>query len=149
MTKETDREKEAKKHLNQKQRTFAQEYMKCNNITQSAITAGYSKKTASVQGCNLLKNPRVLEYINSINERLESSKIADIQEVMEYLTSVMRGEEKDQFDLEPSLADRTKAATELCRRLDVKSANKPVEARVVIVNDIPRPSKKMEVANNE
>ena len=148
MTKETDREKEAKKHLNQKQRTFAQEYMKCNNITQSAITAGYSKKTASVQGCNLLKNPRVQEYINAINERLESSKIADIQEVMEYLTSVMRGEEKDQFDLEPSLADRTKAATELCRRLDVKSANKPVEARVVIVNDIPRPSKEMEVANN-
>ena len=149
MTKETDREKEAKKHLNQKQRTFAQEYMKCNNITQSAIIAVYSKKTASVQGCNLLKNPRVLEYINSINERLESSKIADIQEVMEYLTSVMRGEEKDQFDLEPSLADRTKAATELCRRLDVKSANKPVEARVVIVNDIPRPSKEMGVANNE
>ena len=149
MTKETDREKEAKKHLNQKQRTFAQEYMKCNNITQSAITAGYSKKTASVQGCNLLKNPRVLEYINAINERLESAKIADIQEVMEYLTSVMRGEEKDQFDLEPSLADRTKAATELCRRLDVKSANKPVEARVVIVNDIPRPSKEMGVANNE
>lgn len=149
MTKETDREKEAKKHLNQKQRTFAQEYMKCNNITQSAITAGYSKKTASVQGCNLLKNPRVQEYINAINERLESAKIADIQEVMEYLTSVMRGEEKDQFDLEPSLADRTKAATELCRRLDVKSANKPVEARVVIVNDIPKPSKETEVANNE
>lgn len=149
MNPETDREKEAKKHLNNKQLAFAQEYMKCNNITQSAITAGYSKKTASVQGCVLLKNPRVIEYIEAVNERLESAKIADIQEVMEYLTSVMRGEERDQFDLEPSLADRTKAATELCRRLDVKSANKPVEARVVIVNDIPRPSKKSEVVSNE
>lgn len=149
MNPETDREKEAKKHLNNKQLAFAQEYMKCNNITQSAIKAGYSKKTASVQGCVLLKNPRVIEYIGAVNERLESSKIADIQEVMEYLTSVMRGEEKDQFDLEPSLADRTKAATELCRRLDVKSKNAQVDARVVIVNDIPRPGKKKEVLANE
>lgn len=149
MNPETDREKQAKKHLNNKQLAFAQEYLHCNNITQSAIKAGYSKKTASAQGCYLLKLPKVVEYIEAVNERLESSKIADIQEVMEYLTSVMRGEEKDQFDLEPSLADRTKAATELCRRLDLRNANKQVEARVVIVNDIPRPEKKKEVISNE
>lgn len=149
MNPETDREKKAKKNLNNKQLAFAQEYLKCSNITQSAIKAGYSKKTASSQGCYLLKLPKVQEYIEAVTERLESSKIADIQEVMEYLTSVMRGEEKDQFDLEPSLADRTKAATELCRRLDVKSKNAQVDARVVIVNDIPRPGKKKEVLANE
>ena len=149
MTKETQKEKELKKQLNKKQMDFVLEYLKTNNITKSAIKAGYSKKTASAQGCYLLKLPKVVEYIEAVNERLESSKIADIQEVMEYLTSVMRGEEKDQFDLEPSLADRTKAATELCRRLDVRNANKQVEARVVIVNDIPRPEKKEEVIANE
>ena len=147
MDKETEREKEAKKYLNQKQITFAQEYMKCNNITQSAKIAGYSEKTASVQGCVLLKNPKVQNYIEAINERIESAKIADIQEVMEYLTSVMRGEEKDQFDLEPSLADRTKAASELCRRLDVRAASKQVDAKVIIVNDIPRPNKDKENHN--
>lgn len=149
MNPETEREKTAKKNLNNKQLAFAQEYLHCNNITQSAKKAGYSEKTASVQGCVLLKNPKVIEYIEAVNERLESSKIADIQEVMEYLTSVMRGEEKDQFDLEPSLADRTKAATELCRRLDVKSRNKQVEARVVIVDDIPKPEQIEEVTTNE
>ena len=137
MNPETDREKQAKKHLNNKQLAFAQEYLHCNNITQSAIKAGYSKKTASAQGCYLLKLPKVVEYIEAVNERLESSKIADIQEVMEYLTSVMRGEEKDQFDLEPSLADRTKAATELCRRLDVRAKNLNIECAVNIIDDIP------------
>ena len=68
MTKETDREKEAKKHLNQKQIAFALNYTENHNITQSAISAGYSKKTASVQGCNLLKNTNVREYIDSILE---------------------------------------------------------------------------------
>ncbi len=137
MTKETDREREAKKHLTNKQINFALAYTESNNITQSAIKAGYSPKTASVQGCNLLKNIKVAEYIQAIMERLESDKIADIQEVMEYLTSVMRGEVKDQFDMDVSVQDRTRAAGELARRLDVKAKNLNVECAVTIVDDIP------------
>lgn len=144
MNKETDREKEAKKHLNKRQLDFIQEYMKTNNITQSAIKAGYSPKTAAVQGCNLLKNVKVHNYIDAINERLESAKIADIQEVMEYLTSVMRGEAKDQFDMDVSIQDRTRAAGELARRLDVKSRNLNVECAVNIIDNIPN-----EVDENE
>ena len=137
MNKETEREKEAKKHLNKRQLDFIQEYMKTNNITQSAIKAGYSPKTASVQGSRLLTTVKVANYIEAINERLESEKIADIQEVMEYLTSVMRGEKKDQFDLDPSLSERTKAASELARRLDVRAKNLNIECAVNIIDDIP------------
>ena len=137
MRKETDKEKEAKKHLNQRQIRFVQNYMKTNSITHSAIDAGYSKKTAHVQGSNLLKNPKILEYITAINERLESAKIADIQEVMEYLTSVMRGEKKDQFDLDASLGDRTRAASELAKRLDVRARTVNVDCAVTIIDDIP------------
>ena len=137
MTKETNKEKEAKKHLTQRQLWFVQEYMKTNNITQSAIKAGYSPKTASVQGSRLLTTVKVANYIEAINERLESEKIADIQEVMEYLSSVMRGEKKDQFDLDPSLSERTKAASELARRLDVKAKNVNVDLAVTIIDDIP------------
>ena len=138
MTKETEREREAKKHLNKRQIDFVQEYMKTNNITQSAIKAGYSPKTAAVQGCNLLKNVKVHNYIEAINERLESARIADIQEVMEYLTSVMRGEVKDQFDMDVSVQDRTRAAGELARRLDVKAKNLNIECAVNIIDDIPK-----------
>lgn len=144
MTKETEREKEAKKHLNKRQIDFIQEYMKTNNITQSATKAGYSPKTAAVQGCNLLKNVKVRNYIDAINERLESAKIADIQEVMEYLTAVMRGEAKDQFDMDVSIQDRTRAAGELARRLDVKARNINIEGAVNIIDNIPN-----EVDENE
>ena len=137
MKKETSKEKEAKKHLNKRQIDFVQEYMRTNNINQSAIKAGYSPKTASVQGSRLLTNVKVSAYINAINERLESDKIADIEEVMQYLTSVMRGEKKDQFDLDPSLSERTKAASELARRLDVKARNLNIECAVNIIDDIP------------
>ena len=137
MSKETSKEKEAKKYLNQRQARFVQEYMKTNNITQSAIKAGYSPKTAHVQGCNLLKNIKIVNYIDAINERLESEKIADIQEVMEYLTSVMRGEKKDQFDIDASLSDRTRAAGELAKRLDVRAKSIQVECAVNIIDDIP------------
>ena len=137
MKKETSKEKEAKKHLNKRQIDFVQEYMKTNNVRQSAIKAGYSPKTASVQGSRLLTNVKVSAYINAINERLESDKIADIEEVMQYLTSVMRGEKKDQFDLDPSLSERTKAASELAKRLDVKARNLNIECAVNIIDDIP------------
>ena len=137
MKKETSKEKEAKKHLNKRQIDFVQEYMKTNNVRQSAIKAGYSPRTASVQGSRLLSNVKVSAYINAINERLESDKIADIEEVMQYLTSVMRGEKKDQFDLDPSLSERTKAAGELAKRLDVRARNLNVECAVTIIDDIP------------
>lgn len=138
MTKETDKEKQAKLNLNQKQVRFVQEYMKTNNITQSAIKAGYSAKTATVQGSRLLTLVKVKDYVNAINERLESEKIADIQEVMEYLTAVMRGEVKDQFDMEVSVQDRTRAAGELAKRLDVKAKNVNIEGAIKIFNDIPQ-----------
>lgn len=137
MRKETDKEKECKKHLNPRYIVFVQEYLKTNNMTQSAITAGYSPKTAYSQASRLLKNNRVQDYIVAIRERLDSDKIADIQEVMEYLTSVMRGEKKDQFDLDPALSERTKAASELAKRLDVRAKNINVECAVNIIDDIP------------
>ena len=137
MKKETDKEKECKRNLPPRYIKFVHEYMKTDNMTQSAIKAGYSPKTAYSQASRLLKNNRVQDYIVAIRERLDSDKIADIQEVMEYLTSVMRGEKKDQFDLDPALSERTKAASELARRLDVKARNLNIECAVNIIDDIP------------
>ena len=137
MTKETQKEKELKKQLNKKQMDFVLEYLKTNNITKSAIKAGYSKKTAAVQGSRLLTNVKIASYVEAVNERMESEKIADIQEVMEYFTSVMRGEKKDQFDLDPTLSDRTKAASELAKRLDIREKTINVNGVVNIIDNIP------------
>ena len=137
MNKETQKEKELKKQLNKKQLDFVLEYLKTNNITKSAIKAGYSKKTAAVQGSRLLTNVKIASYVEAVNERMESDKIADIQEVMEYFTSVMRGEKKDQFDLDPTLSDRTKAASELAKRLDIREKTINVNGVVNIIDNIP------------
>ena len=137
MKKETDKEKECKRNLPPRYIKFVHEYMKTDNMTQSAIKAGYSPRTAYSQASRLLKNNRVQDYIVAIRERLDSDKIADIQEVMEYLTSVMRGEKKDQFDLDPALSERTKAASELAKRLDVRARNLNIDCAVNIIDDIP------------
>lgn len=137
MRKETDKEKECKRNLPPRYIKFVHEYMKTDNMTQSAIKAGYSPKSAYAQASRLLKNNSVQDYIVAIRERLDNDKIADIQEVMEYLTSVMRGEKKDQFDLDPALSERTKAASELAKRLDVRAKNINVDCAVNIIDDIP------------
>ena len=49
-------------------------------------------------------------------KQLEKETTATAQEVMEFFTSVMRGEVADQFGLDASIADRTRAAQELAKR---------------------------------
>ena len=78
--------------LTLKQQRFADEYIICANATQAAIKAGYSKKTAGVIGDENLKKPYIRAYIDGKLAQLASEKIADQTEVLQYLTSVMRGE---------------------------------------------------------
>jgi phage terminase small subunit len=99
-----------------KQKAFADEFLKCGNQTEAAKRAGYSEKTARQAGAENMKKPVVLEYIQKRQKQIEDARIADITEVMQYLTSVMRGEIKDQFDLEAPLSERTRCAQELLKR---------------------------------
>lgn len=105
-----------KDKLTPKQKKFCDEYLKLGNATQAAKNAGYSEKTAYRTGADNLKVPHILNYINARQEQIASKDIADIEEIMKYLTDVMRGKIKDQFDLDPSLTERTKAAQELLKR---------------------------------
>ena len=75
-----------------KQRLFCDEYLIDLNATQAAIRAGYSKKTAGVIGDENLKKPYIREYIDKRMAEKEAALIADQDEVLKYLTSVMRGE---------------------------------------------------------
>lgn len=102
--------------LTKKERIFADEYVKTTNGTQSAITAGYSEKTASVTASKMLKKPKVRQYIDAVMNERSKNTIATADEVLEYLTRVMCGEEKDAFGLDVSVADRTKAAELLGKR---------------------------------
>ena len=102
--------------LTEKERIFADEYIKTTNATQSAIKAGYSEKTASSKGSQLLRKVKVRQYIDEVMNERSKNTIATADEVLEYLTKVMNGEEKDAFGLDVSVADRTKAAELLGKR---------------------------------
>lgn len=102
--------------LTEKERIFADEYIKTTNATQSAIKAGYAENSASVTGSKMLRKPKVRQYIDAVMNERSKNTIATAAEVLEYLTKVMNGEEKDAFGLDASIADRTKAAELLGKR---------------------------------
>ena len=102
--------------LTKKERIFADEYIKTTNATQSAIKAGYAENSASVTGSKMLRKPKVRQYIDAVMNERSKDTIATADEVLEYLTRVVRGEEKDAFGLDVSVADKTKAAELLGKR---------------------------------
>lgn len=75
-----------------KQKRFCDEYLIDLNATQAAIRAGYSEKTARVIGAENLSKPALESYIDQRMAEKESALIANQDEVLKYLTSVMRGE---------------------------------------------------------
>lgn len=114
--------------LTTKQRLFADEYIKSGNATQSALKAGYSPKTVRSIGQENLTKPDIKAYIDAKMAEIESHKIADAKEVLEFYTRVLRKEETEPeklmdedgsehfYDREPSLKDRLNAAKELMKR---------------------------------
>lgn len=108
--------------LTAKQRLFADEYIKSGNATQSAIKAGYANE---VSGRENLQKPTVKAYIDAKMAEIESHKIADAKEVLQYLTRVLRGEEKEEIPdnvnggtikRSPLIKDRTIAGREIMKR---------------------------------
>ncbi len=74
-----------KDSLNPKQKRFVEEYLIDLNATQAAIRAGYSKKTAGIQGFDLLKNPKVQGAIAKAQEKLSKRVSVTQEEVIEGL----------------------------------------------------------------
>lgn len=102
--------------LKPKELIFAEEWLKTTNATQSAIKAGYSKRTAYSAGSRLLKKVDVKQYIDERLAEMKENSIADTDEVMQFLSSTMRGDIPDQFGLDPALNDRLKAAELIGKR---------------------------------
>lgn len=75
-----------------KQQRFVDEYIISGNATQAAIKAGYSKKTAKQMGTENLAKPIIKAELDRRNAEIQSAKTMDMQEVMERLAAMGRGE---------------------------------------------------------
>ncbi|ASF27838.1 terminase [Bacillus amyloliquefaciens] len=114
--------------LTEKQKRFADFYIELGNATEAARKAGYSQKTAKSIGQENLTKPDIKSYIKERLAEKDAERVASQDEILEFLTAVMRGEKTEQIpvgigegaqeleDKDPYLKDRVKAAELLGKR---------------------------------
>ena len=127
--------------VTERQKLFVDHYIQTGgNATQAAISAGYSPKSAYSIGNENLSKPEIKSLIAERLKSLESELIAKNQEILEYLTSVLRGEAIEEVvatvgigygkteivkvNKTPSIRDRLKAAETLCKIYGLFAAEK-------------------------
>lgn len=86
--------------LTPNQKKFADEYIKTGNAKQSYINAGYKARgnRAEAAASRLLRNVKVRDYIRQRNKELDKDTIADMTEVKEFWTNVLRNKAADPKD---------------------------------------------------
>ncbi|MCR2045501.1 terminase small subunit [Anaerosalibacter massiliensis] len=136
--------------LTVKQKKFCDYYIELGNATEAAIRAGYSKKTARQTGNENLTKPYIKSYIDEKMKEIEDKQIAKADEVLKYLTSIMRGEIAEETpiligegvqELVPkgtSVKDRIRAAELIGRRYSLFTDKQDIDIKVPkIIFDIP------------
>lgn len=139
----------AETKLSGKQQRFADEYLIDMNATKAAIRSGYSEKTAYSQGQRLLKKVEIRAYIEQRMAEKEKELIADQDEILKYLTAVLRGEsESEEIVVEsigdymteartmkkaPSEKDKLKAAELLGKRYSLFSDKMKVDVALPVI----------------
>lgn len=120
------------------QMVFADKYIELGTIEKAAIAAGYSEKYANRGAYKLLDIVGIKQYIATRMEEIQKPTIAKAEEVLEFLTSVMRGEVPDQFGLDAPLSERRNAAVDLGKRYALFTDKKEFSGAVpvVLVDDV-------------
>lgn len=113
--------------LTQKQKRFCDYYIKTGNATESAIRAGYSKKTARFIGSENLTKPNVKNYINVRLKELEDKRIAKAEEVMKFLTATMRGGIEEDVVVVENIGDFESRARVVKKQASAKERIKAAE----------------------
>lgn len=132
--------------MTERQKIFADHYIISLNATE-AYKKAYPNikniKTAEVNGSKLLRNTKVKAYIDEQLEKLKSERVADQQEVLEFLTAVMRGEVTEPLlvldgegyqrivEAKPSVATRRASAVDLGKRYGLFVDRQEITQRVV------------------
>ena len=117
----------AENKLTAKQQRFCDEYLIDLNATQAAIRAGYSKKTAYSIGQENLKKPDISQYIEKRMAEKEKVLIADQDEVLRYLTAVLRGDEEEEVVVVEGYGEGRSSATTVTRSVAPKDRLKAAE----------------------
>jgi phage terminase small subunit len=110
-----------------KQKLFCDEYLIDLNATQAAIRAGYSSNYANTNASKLLQNTTIKEYIDKRMAEKEDALIAKQDEVLKYLTSVMRGQSESEIVVVEGCGDGMSQAVKVKKLPDEREQLKAAE----------------------
>lgn len=113
--------------VNERQKRFADEYLTDLNAEAAAIRAGYSRKYARGNAHKLVANSCIKAYIQQRMAEKESALIADQNEVLKYLTSVIRGQSRSSVVVIENVGDFMSEAREMEKSPDEKERLKAAE----------------------
>ena len=113
--------------LNARQKAFCEYYVASGNATDAAIKAGYSKRTAKSIGQRLLTFVDIKKYIDELMQKLESERIASAEEVLQILTSTMRGEIQEEVIVVEGEGDGISSARIMKKQVSAKERIKAAE----------------------
>lgn len=135
------------KKLTIKQKKFADEYIISGNAYQSAINAGYSDNYAKARSSQMLENVGIKSYIEERMKELKKETIAEQNEVLEFLSRVLRDQETEEIlvnvgnfeqefqEAKVSIKDRIKAAELIGKRYSLWTDKLEIEAETVVIKD--------------
>ncbi|NZA39551.1 terminase small subunit [Eubacterium callanderi] len=113
--------------LTEKQKRFCDEYLIDLNATQAAIRAGYSGKNARNIASENLAKPNIKKYIEDRMAQKATKLIADQDEVLKYLTGVMRNEESEEVVIVEGTGDGCSEARVIKKDASIKDRVKAAE----------------------
>ena len=105
--------------MTHRQELFIQEYIKTGNATNSAIKAGYSKKTARSIGQRLLTNVDIKKKINVLSQKIACNSIMTAKERQEYLTKLINAADVKVSDKLKALDILNKMTAEYIQKVEV------------------------------
>ena len=118
------------RELTEKQKRFCEEYLIDLNATRAykAVYKNCKKdESARVNGSKLLTNTNIKAYIDEKLEEIHSKNTADAREVIEYLTSVMRGKSEAEIVVVEGMGDGYSKAVKVNKAPDEKEKLKAAE----------------------
>lgn len=108
--------------LTEKQKRFADFYIESANAEESAKRAGYSEATARGHSHTMLQNVAIKTYIDERIAEKDAKRIAKQDEVLEFLSNVLRGEVKEQYPLGLGMGEQKLVKKELDGKDRIKAA---------------------------
>lgn len=122
--------------LSPKQKLFCEFYALIKNASESAVKAGYSKKTAGVIGYENLKKPQIQAYLNKLySEAIGNAPegtIATIEDILQFHTKIMKGEEEG-----ATITERQRSANSLYEMISKQNEGTDNgETGVIVLPDV-------------